>query len=104
MTAGQRERALELLRDPDLAERIVSDFARAGMAGEEANCLVGYLAAVAFMNSFSTDQFPVTVDIRWFTYVGAAAAMFVVAGLSLIPAVRSVKRIDVAKIVRERAT
>jgi DNA primase len=47
MTAGQRERALELLRDPGLAERITADFARAGMAGEEANCLVGYLAAVS---------------------------------------------------------
>ncbi len=47
MTAGQRERALALLRDPGLAERITADFARAGMAGEEANCLTGYLAAVS---------------------------------------------------------
>jgi DNA primase catalytic core len=47
MTAGQRERALGLLRDPGLAGRIVADFARAGMAGEEANCLVGYLAAIS---------------------------------------------------------
>ncbi len=47
MTAGQRERALGLLRDPDLPGRIVADFARAGMAGEEANCLIGYLAAVS---------------------------------------------------------
>ncbi|MHB1596709.1 MAG: hypothetical protein ACYCO9_14050 [Streptosporangiaceae bacterium] len=47
MSAGQRERALGLLRDPGLAERIVADFARAGMAGEEANCLVGYLAAIS---------------------------------------------------------
>ncbi|HUY49684.1 MAG TPA: CHC2 zinc finger domain-containing protein [Streptosporangiaceae bacterium] len=47
MTAGQRERALALLRDPGLADRIVSDFARAGMAGEAVNCLVGYLAAVS---------------------------------------------------------
>jgi DNA primase catalytic core len=47
MTAGQRERALALLRDPGLAERIVSDFARAGMAGEQANCLIGYIAAIS---------------------------------------------------------
>jgi DNA primase catalytic core len=47
MTPERRERALELLRDPGLAERITADFARAGMAGEAANCLAGYLAAVS---------------------------------------------------------
>jgi hypothetical protein len=47
MSARQRERALALLRDPDLAGRITADFARAGMAGEASNCLVGYLAAVS---------------------------------------------------------
>jgi hypothetical protein len=47
MSERERAAALELLRDPGLAERITADFARAGMAGEEANCLVGYLAAVS---------------------------------------------------------
>ncbi len=47
MSAGERAAALDLLRDPDLAGRIVSDFARAGMVGEAVNCLVGYLAAVS---------------------------------------------------------
>lgn len=65
--------------------------------------VAGYLAAVAFMNSFSSDQFPITADMRWFTFVGAAVAMFVVAGLSLIPAIRAVKKINVGQIVRERA-
>lgn len=41
--------------------------------------------------------------IRSASYVAAAVAMFVVAGLSLIPAVRAVKRINVGEIVRERA-
>jgi putative ABC transport system permease protein len=66
--------------------------------------LAGHLATVAFMSSFSSDQFPITVSLRWFTYAGTAAAMFVVAGLSLIPALRAVKRINVGQIVRERAT
>ncbi|MCP4087092.1 MAG: ABC transporter permease [Actinomycetia bacterium] len=66
--------------------------------------VAGYLAAVAFMNSFSSDQFPITATLRWFVYVGAALAMFAVASLSLIPSIRAVKRIDVGKIVRERAT
>ncbi|HEX3832375.1 MAG TPA: CHC2 zinc finger domain-containing protein, partial [Solirubrobacteraceae bacterium] len=47
LSDAERERALELLRDPQLVERIASDFAGAGMVGERANCLVGYLAAVS---------------------------------------------------------
>jgi DNA primase catalytic core len=39
--------ALELLRDPRLLERILEDFRRCGVVGEETNKLVGYLAAVS---------------------------------------------------------
>ena len=39
--------ALELLRDPRLLERIVEDFARCGVVGEETNKLVGYLGVVS---------------------------------------------------------
>ena len=49
-------------------------------------------------------QVPITATLRWFVYLGAAAAMLVVAALSLIPALRAVKRINVGQIVRERAT
>ncbi|MCP4966968.1 MAG: FtsX-like permease family protein, partial [bacterium] len=65
--------------------------------------LVGYLAAVAFMNSFSSDQFPISAELRPASFAGAALAMFIVAGLSLVPAIRAVKRIKVGEIVRERA-
>lgn len=64
--------------------------------------IVGWLAAVAFMDSFSSPEFPITAELRPLTYIGSALAMFVVAALSLIPAVRAVKRIDVGEIVRER--
>ena len=47
MSDADRAAALALLRDPDLPSRITADFARAGMVGEAANCLVGYLAAVS---------------------------------------------------------
>jgi len=43
----ERERALPLLRDPELIERIAADFARVGVVGERDNCLIGYLAAVS---------------------------------------------------------
>jgi len=41
----EQEAAIELLRDPDLLNRILSDFSRCGVVGEETNKLVGYLAA-----------------------------------------------------------
>lgn len=47
LDAEERAAALELLTAPDLVDRIVGDFARAGMVGEATNCLVGYLAAVS---------------------------------------------------------
>jgi DNA primase catalytic core len=42
-----RADAMELLRDPRLLERIVEDFARCGVVGEETNKLVGYLGVVS---------------------------------------------------------
>jgi hypothetical protein len=42
-----RAEALALLRDPRLLERIVEDFARCGVVGEETNKLVGYLGVVS---------------------------------------------------------
>ena len=46
--SDEEERAaLELLRDPRLVERILSDFESCGVVGEETNKLVGYLAVVS---------------------------------------------------------
>jgi len=42
-----RAEAMELLRDPRLLERIVEDFARCGVVGEETNKLGGYLGVVS---------------------------------------------------------
>ncbi|TVR48826.1 MAG: DNA primase, partial [Puniceicoccaceae bacterium] len=42
-----RAAALELLRSPDLLERIVADFEACGIVGEATNKLTGYLAAVS---------------------------------------------------------
>ena len=47
MTDGEREAALELLTDPALLSRILTDFERCGVVGEETNKLVCYLAAVS---------------------------------------------------------
>jgi DNA primase len=47
MSEAEREQALELLRDPRLLDRILSDFDACGLVGERTNKLVGYLAAVS---------------------------------------------------------
>jgi DNA primase catalytic core len=47
MTDAERDEALALLHDPHLLDRILEDFERAGVVGEETNKLVGYLAAVS---------------------------------------------------------
>jgi DNA primase catalytic core len=43
----ERADALALLRDPNLLERVVTDFDRCGLVGERNNKLIGYLAAVS---------------------------------------------------------
>ena len=47
LTEEEKEAALELLRDPRLLDRILADFERCGVVGEETNKLVAYLAAVS---------------------------------------------------------
>jgi DNA primase catalytic core len=47
MTAAEKSAALELLRDPRLIDRILADFERCGVVGEETNKKVSYLAAVS---------------------------------------------------------
>jgi len=47
LTEAEREEALQFLKDPNLLDRVLSDFSKCGVVGEETNKLVGYLAAVS---------------------------------------------------------
>jgi DNA primase len=47
ITEPDRAAAMELLQDPHLLNRILEDFARCGVVGEETNKLMGYIAAVS---------------------------------------------------------
>jgi DNA primase len=47
MNAEDTEEAMRLLKDPSLLDRILHDFSRCGVVGEETNKLVGYLAATS---------------------------------------------------------
>jgi DNA primase len=47
LTEQEKLEAMCYLKDPKLLDRILEDFDRCGLAGEEANKLIGYLAAVS---------------------------------------------------------
>jgi DNA primase len=47
LSAEQKAESLELLRDPNLLDRILSDFERCGVVGEETNKLASYVAVVS---------------------------------------------------------
>lgn len=74
----EREAAMALLRDEDLPQRILSDFALAGVVGEETNKLVGYLAGV----SRKLDR-PLAVVIQSSSAAGKSSLMDAV--LSFMP-------------------
>ncbi|MGH8017450.1 MAG: toprim domain-containing protein, partial [Opitutaceae bacterium] len=73
-----RAAALSLLRDPRLLERILRDFARCGVVGEETNKLVGYLAAVSRLM-----EHPLAVIIQSSSAAGKTTLMDMI--LSFMP-------------------
>ena len=65
--------------------------------------VIGYLAAVEFMASFSSDLFQFDLHVRPTTFVFTAVGILVAALLSQLPILAAVRRIDIARVVRERA-
>jgi putative ABC transport system permease protein len=65
--------------------------------------LLGIGVSALFLSSFNNDSFTFELSINPLTIVMAIVVMFGVALVSLIPGVRSIKRLDVAQVVRERA-
>jgi DNA primase len=47
LTEAEKTEASEFLKDPNLLPRILDDFGKCGIVGEETNKLVGYLAAIS---------------------------------------------------------
>ena len=71
-----KQAALELLKQPNLVERILQDFEACGVVGEETNKLVGYLAAT----SRKLDK-PLAVIIQSSSAAGKSSLMDAVLGL-----------------------
>ncbi|AWH87799.1 CHC2 zinc finger domain-containing protein [Limnobaculum parvum] len=76
MSAEDEAAALELLKSPDLAERVVNDLASCGVVGESSNLLTGYLAAT----SRKLDK-PLAVLIQSSSAAGKSSLMDAVLGL-----------------------
>jgi DNA primase catalytic core len=81
---GEREAALTLLRDPKLLDRILADFERCGVVGEQTNKLVGYLAAV----SRKLDE-PLAVIIQSTSAAGKSSLMDAI--LAFVPEEQRIK-------------
>jgi len=84
LTDEERQAALELLRSPNPLGRILSDYERCGIVGEETNKLVCYLGAV----SRKLDE-PLAVIIQSSSAAGKSALMN--AALQMMPPEEQVK-------------
>ena len=64
---------------------------------------VGLWVAGAFLASFSSDLFQLDLQVRTRTLVVSAGAMVVVSLLSQLPGIRTIGRLDLGEVVRERS-
>ena len=74
----EREAAMALLRDPHLLDRILADFERCGMVGEETNKLVSYLAVISRLL-----ESPLAILVQSSSAAGKSALMEAV--LAMLP-------------------
>jgi DNA primase len=75
----EAQSALALLKDPKLLDRILTDFTRCGVVGEETNKLIGYLAATS-----RKLEAPLAVMVRSSSAAGKSSLMEAV--LAFMPA------------------
>ena len=110
MTTNLAERSVELatlraagLAHRELARMITAENTLVVAAGILPGLLIGYATARAFMASYSTDWYSFDLHMRASTPVLAALAILLVALLSQYPGLRAVRRLDIARVVRERS-
>ena len=110
MTVGLAERTTELatLRAAGVSTgRLTAALATENLAVTLAAVPIGLAAgagaAWVFLRSFDSDLFTMQLSLRWAPLTLAAVSVIVAAALSQLPAARIVRRIDIARVVRERA-
>jgi putative ABC transport system permease protein len=87
-----------------VAATLATENLLATLIGIPAGLLLGWVAADQFMGLYSNDLFTLPLSLPWWTLLLAAAGVLAAAALSQLPAVRAVRRLDIARVVRERAT
>jgi putative ABC transport system permease protein len=63
----------------------------------------GAYSAWAFLRSFDNDMFSIELSLGWVVLATGAGAVLVASLVSQIPAMRGVRRLDIATVVRERS-
>jgi putative ABC transport system permease protein len=109
ISANLAERAVEVttLRASGVAHRTLARLLRAEnilltAAGIVVGLPVAYLVARQFMAAYTSDLFNFDLHLRPWTPALAALALLAVALLSELPGLRALRRIDIARVVRER--
>jgi putative ABC transport system permease protein len=110
MSANISERITELaslrasgMTGGELARVITGESVLLTLAGIIPGLVVGYVGAAEFMASFSSDLFSFELAVRPTTFLFTAAGVLAAALISQAPILRAVRRIDIARVVRERA-
>jgi putative ABC transport system permease protein len=91
------------MADRTIAWMIVGENLLLTTVGVVPGVALGVWMSALFIASFNNDSFTLELFIRPATIAVAALSMFAVAMLSMIPGIRSVKRLDIGGVVRERA-
>jgi putative ABC transport system permease protein len=87
-----------------VAELITGENVLLTVLGIIPGLIIGYVVAAWFMQSYSSDMFTFDLEMNPMSLVISAIAMVVVALISAWPAIRTVDRLDLATVVRERST
>lgn len=110
MAANIGERVTELaslraagMRGAELSRIITAENVLLTIAGIVPGLVIGYLAAWEFMATFSSDLFSFDLHVQPTTFIFTALGILAAALVSQAPILRSVRGIDIARVVRERA-
>lgn len=75
----------------------------ATLIGIPVGLLLGYVAADRFLALFTSDLMTLQLTLGWGVLLLAALGVLLAAAISQWPAVRAIRRLDIATVVRERA-
>jgi putative ABC transport system permease protein len=110
MTANVAERrgeiaALEVAGMPTrtLQHLVSSENLLVAAAGLPIGVVLGLLLSRAFLSTYTSDLYRWTLQVHWWTLLLAAAAIFAAAVIAELPALRSLGRINLGHVVRERS-